>query len=92
MSNLARTGQIACHKMVLATALDMAQELYELMAKDNDFYARFKHRGAFVKAVLPQLIPQARATLVAMLSTPISDTLKAEIASALILDNSVRPH
>lgn len=92
MSKLVRTGQIACHKLVYQTALEMTQELYELAAKDNEFYALYKDRGAFVKAALPQLIPQARATLVEMLSTNIAESLKSEIASALILDNSIRPH
>jgi hypothetical protein len=85
------TKRQAVHVMVRQTAISMAQELYELAAKDNAFYKRYPTRGAFLRLAWPQLIPQARATLATMLAKPLDENLKSQIHQALILDNSVRP-
>lgn len=80
----------ACHKLIRQTALEMANELYELAAKDNQFYKQYRDRTHFLSLAWPQLIPQARATLAEMLGRTMDEGLKTTITEALILDYSLR--
>lgn len=84
------TGRIACHKLVAETAQEMARHLYELNAINNEFFARWPKRRAFVNVMWPSLIDQARATLAAMLQSELGDSLKKDIHEALLLDHSLR--
>jgi hypothetical protein len=78
----------------------MAQELYSTMMKDNDWYAIWKSKnpGATAKAMQARfvnanwgpLIPQARATLAAMLAGPMEEGLKEQVLDALIKDNTLK--
>lgn len=92
---------VAAHKMVRSVAIGLAIEVYEeLMAKDNERYARWKRlcpdltpervMKRWVRMAWPAMIPAARATLARMLKGNYSDHLKAEIADALIKDNTLR--
>jgi|SRR5262245_43718880 len=84
------------HKLVHATAVAMAHELYDTMMHDNEWYRIWKLQnpelGAkeleerFVAKNLSRLLPQARATLAAMLRNPGNEHLKEEIYEALVLD------
>jgi len=89
-----------CHEMVKATAQEMAGACFQELAKDNLRWARMKAmcpdlstadtEKAFVAKLWPYLIEQARVTLAAMLSGPLADVLKDQIAEALVLDNELR--
>lgn len=92
----------SCHKMLRTVAVEMAHEVYDDLMKDN---SRYKHWKAlcpdlspevcerlFVKQMWPHMVEQARATLTNMLTTNIAETLKDQIAEALIRDNSLRHH
>lgn len=79
-----------CHEMIAATAKNMAEELYETLAKDNNWYARNPNRRAFVRRVWPSLVSQARATLAGMLGGSYPEELKEKIADALIKDEELR--
>ena len=91
--------QIHCHKMIYATAVEMAGALYDEMMHDNLWYDLWKKQnpGAssstmqarFIKRNLAKIIPQARATLAGMLAQPIDEALKKDIFDALILDNQL---
>lgn len=82
-----------CHKLIATTAKDMASTLYDEMMLDNALYADATARGVtrkkFVMRVWPELIRQARATLITMLTGELSETLKAQIEDALIKDNAL---
>ena len=82
-----------CHELIAATAKDMAGALYDEMMLDNGLYADAKARNItrkkFVTKVWPELVRQARATLVTMLTGTLSETLKAQIEDALIKDNAL---
>lgn len=92
--------QIACHKLIYATAVEMAGALYDEMMKDNFWWEQWKGKcqglsragmqRKFIKQNLPAMIPQARATLAGMLSRPIDIGMKDEIMEALVLDNGLR--
>lgn len=89
-----------CHKLVMATAIEMAGEVYELVMVDNDKWAYWKSmcpdltreaaRDNFVELLWPKLIEEARATLAKMLAAPIHENLKATIYEALLLDAALQ--
>lgn len=79
-----------CHKLVADTAKSFARLLHErLCTKDNDFFARNPDENVFVAKMWGTMIEDARATLVDMLSQPLPDALKDEIATAIIADNTL---
>ena len=91
-----------CHIMVRKTAESMAQELFEVYARDDKTYKALKADGRlteklarkrFVARVAPKLYEDARQALVEMLAQPddrVPVSMKEEIAEALILDNACR--
>lgn len=83
-----------CHKLIAHTAKEIAGNLYEDMARDNNWYNGAKDVGIdqreFISQVWPQLIEEARHTLTRLLTTPIAESLKEVISDALIKDNMLR--
>jgi hypothetical protein len=92
--------KVHAHRLVARTAKEMAEALYEECMTDNAVYAHWKSlcpdlspnilRVRFVKLMLPNLLDAARATLAKMISTPLTEQLKAEIYDALILDSAFK--
>lgn len=91
------------HKMIRATAIDMAAELYATVMKDNALYNHWKKlcpdltptlcEFLFIDMIWPKLVPQARATLASMLgpgNANISEEMKERIYHALIEDNALK--
>lgn len=82
------------HRLVANIAREMAEEAFELWAKNNAVYAQFegkKGRIRFVNRVTPMFFEEAREVLGKMLGQPdVSDYLKGEIYEALIQDNMLR--
>jgi hypothetical protein len=88
------------HKLVKEVAEGIANEMYEMLAKDNNWAklnpelrAGRGHevaRRAFVRRNTGRFLQQARHTLGQLLSTNIPENLKAEILDALIKDNELR--
>ena len=93
-------GRKHCHKMVADTAQAMAAAAVEKMLSDDAIFAQAKAKHpeltlAGLEATLrndtwPHLIEQARATLAKLLTAGIDESLKEQIANALILDNTLR--
>jgi hypothetical protein len=95
-------GGLNAHRLVAETAVEMANELFEVYAVENAVYRRLRADGAlteaqarkvFVSRVAPRLLEDARKALTACLAqsdaeVPVS--LKDQIAEALILDNDLR--
>ena len=79
-----------CHKLVAETAKNFARLMHQrLCTKDNAFFAQNPSEDEFVRKVWGTLIEDARATLVDMLSQPLPDALKDQIATAIIADNTL---
>lgn len=78
------------HPLIKKTAQEMAEVLYESLARDNNWYALNHSREAWVSAVWPDIIPAARATLTKLLGTNIAEKLKEEIYVALCEDSPLR--
>jgi len=90
------------HKLVMDTAVGMAQELYGLYCLDNAFNHKMRAGGkinekqsreVFCRHVAPQLLEDARQTLAMMLGQPedvVPQSMKDEIYEALCLDNDLR--
>jgi hypothetical protein len=93
-------ANMPCHRLVRATAIGIAEQVYDALMKDNLTYRDWKskvpqltpeklHRLWKIHA-WPSFIPAARAQLAAMLeSEAYSERMKDEISEALILDNSL---
>lgn len=89
-----------CHKLIADTAKAMAHALFDEMMSKDAIWSEFKrqHPGLsptqmedkFVRHLWPQLVEQARATLAAMLATPIAEPLKEDIMDALVRDQSLK--
>lgn len=79
-----------CHELIAKTAQDMARAVYEELAKRNDWYALNPDMETWIKAKWGLYITEARSTLAGMLNTHISETLKEQIADALVKDNSLQ--
>lgn len=80
------------HPMIANVAREMANELYEAWAKDNDFYRQFpegKGRRAFVKRVAPKMLGAARGVLAQMLNGSYPENTKVAIYEALQLDKTL---
>jgi hypothetical protein len=90
------------HIMVAQVAQEMAQELFEIYARDNAVYRKLRADGqvtekqareVFVTRVCPKLYEDARQQLAGMLAEPddvVSDHMKRQIHEALCLDNDLR--
>ena len=75
------------HEMVRDVACAMAREIYEVVARDNRVYERFPNMQQWVEETWHQYIPDARSTLVDMLTMDeIPMEKKLEIEEALALD------
>ena len=83
--------QAAAHFQIAHTARGLAEATYQEFArKSPGFWAANPDEHAWVDKSWPLFCEQARATLAQLLSTPISDLLREQIAEALILDNDLR--
>ena len=81
------------HWLVAKTARELAESIYEDLAKDNAFYRRHPDQKAWVEAVHGSLLQQAREALASILNDPrptISEERREQIAEALIMDASLR--
>ena len=93
-------GRKHCHKLIAETAKEMAAAAVGEMLEDDKIYTQAKVKwpdltlkqleATLIKNTWPNLIEQARATLAKLLATNIDESLKDQIANALILDNSLR--
>ncbi len=90
------------HKLIRATAIEMAATLYQDVMKDNNLYAQWKSvcpdltptmcEAMFLELIWPKLIRQARATLASMLgpgNANVSEKMKESIYDALVADNGL---
>lgn len=101
---LTGTPRAHCHKLIRATAIEMAGAVYEEVMKDNGRYAYWKSicpeltpalaEGMFIEYLWPHLIGQARATLATMLNPSsganLTDRDRADIHEALVKDASLQ--
>lgn len=78
------------HKLVAKTAMEMAEEIYERNAANNEFYARYPDRADYVSKCWPLYLDAARATLAQLLSSNMDEELKSQIHDALIKDATLR--
>lgn len=88
------------HELVAETCCKMAEAMFEALALDNEWIAHWRsmHPGAsdkllrksFIKRTAFLHAERARATLTQMLTTAADETLKDQIAGALIADNVFR--
>jgi len=89
--------EIHCHKLIRATAIDMAAEVYAaVMRGDNELYAQCKKlcpelnptilEIKYIELLWPKLLLEARATLAKLLTTNIAEEHKLRIHEALVLD------
>lgn len=97
------------HWLIQKQAREMAAELFEVYAPDNDLYRLLRSgqvllngrqvtsekqaRRVFVHQMAPKLYEEARGLLTDMLAMPedrVPQSLKDQIAQALIMDNDLR--
>jgi hypothetical protein len=79
------------HKLIAKTAMEMANEVYEKNAlRDNDFYAKYPDREAYVSSCWALYLDAARTTLAQLLTTNMEESLKEQIHDALIKDATLR--
>jgi len=88
--------------MVENTARTMANNLFEIYARQNDIYRALRARGEitekdartiFIARLIPKLYEEAREYLTSCLAEPddkVTPYLKEQIYEALILDNPLR--
>lgn len=82
--------RVLCHKMIADVACGIAEEVYEDMASDNNFYKVWPKRNVFVKKNWSKFIMQARKALSMMLtSDEYPETTKEMIFDALVKDKSL---
>lgn len=84
-----RSRRTTRHFLIVETAKKMAGEIYDGLAKDNEFYKVYKNRGRFINVIYPRLLDEARATLANVLATNAPELLKQQIFDALIKDNAM---
>jgi hypothetical protein len=90
---LPRRKQVVAHALVAKTAEEMANEVYEEMAKTNEFYAAYPTRKAWVDSAIPRFVEYARKSLAELLSKPgFPEDQKEVIYNALVLDGSLPRH
>jgi hypothetical protein len=90
------------HHLIAATAMEMANELFEVYAAENDVYRKMRADGAvtekdarhfFVLRMTPKLYEDARQHLASCLAEPddlVTAKMKEDIYEALCLDNDLR--
>lgn len=90
------------HAMVIKTAREMAAELFEVYARDNDTYKAMRAGGQiteraarrqFVNRLAPKLYEDARGMLAQCLMEPedrVTQHMKDAIYDALLKDNDLR--
>lgn len=88
------------HWRVAEVAQQMANELWPIYARDNEFYRHMRAGGQiteddariqFVMRMTPKLLEDAREMLAECLnSKALSDKEKMEVHEALVLDNDLR--
>jgi len=86
------------HPRVLKVATEMANQLFEDYARDNDYYRQFKANGGtekrarkmFVARVAPRLYEEARKALTLILAGDYPESVKEEVFEALCKDNLLR--
>lgn len=93
------TPQAHCHRLVAFEAMALAHVLFDRLMRDDRLYAAWKaqNEGAtlpqleelFVARTWPSCIEVARATLAAMLATPLDPEAKELIYEALVLDKGL---
>jgi len=75
------------HKMVAHVQQEIAQSIYEQLAKRDDFYKTWPDRAVFVKQCAPTLRDAARSVLSEQLARhDVSQVEKEQIYEALLLD------
>lgn len=97
-----RTGGLNVHRLIAETAMEMANELFEVYARENDVYRKMRADGQvtekqarefFVMRMMPKLYEDARANLASCLAEPddrVTPKMKEDIYEALCLDNDLR--
>jgi hypothetical protein len=95
-------GGLNAHRLVAETAIEMANEAFELYARENGIYKALRAQGQlnekqarrfFVERVAPRMLEDARQTLTQMLGmddNAVAPNVKETIYEALILDNDLR--
>lgn len=95
-------GGLNVHRLVAEVACEMANELFEVYARENAIYKRLRADGEitekqarlyFVQRLMPKLYEDARQQLASCLAEPderVSEHMKQEIFQALCLDNDLR--
>lgn len=91
---------LVAHRMVMETAVEMANELFEVYAHENSVYRALRANGqvtekaarlVFMERMAPRLLEDARRILTDMLANPdLPKAQKDEIADALIKDTDLR--
>ena len=82
--------EINAHRMVARLCEEMAQEVYEELAKKNLFYAMWPRRADFIRHCAPTLREQARRTLAELIAhKDTSEADKERIYEALLLDKTI---
>lgn len=75
------------HHMVAHVQQEMAQNVYEELAKNDSFYKEWPDRNEFVRVCAPTLRDEARAVLAEQLARhDVSQVEKEQIYEALLLD------
>lgn len=89
------------HKLVHATAVQMAHAQFEALMHDNDWFALWKKlnpgiestkglEARFVAGAIGKLLGPARAQMAKMLALPgLDEMVKRQIYEALVLDNTL---
>lgn len=92
-------GGLNAHVMVAQMAQEMAQELFEVYASDNEIYRNLRANGQvtekaarefFVIKMTPKLLEDARIALTSCLGGELPKYQQDKIAEALIRDNQLR--
>lgn len=85
-----RLLSVPAHRYVAHLCEEMAQAVYEELAKSNLFYAANPDRAAFVRWCAPTLRDEARTVMGELLGRhEISEEKKAYIYEALLKDRSI---
>jgi hypothetical protein len=76
-----------CHWLIAKTAKEMAGAQYEELARNDAWYRTHPSQKDFIAAYWSKYTETARATLAKMLALNFSESIKEQIADALILDD-----
>jgi hypothetical protein len=83
------------HSLVAQTAREIAAEFYEVAARNNMFYDKWKSQRHFVKRTWQHFVTQAYDSLVKMLGEPderVSPLLKEKVYEAVIGHRLMNPN